>query len=107
MTIHLFTNVRRKGMMKLVFKAPVTKVDDVVIDIHPIEGLGISIHEIPLVKNEIEVFAQKDGFENAAEMHAFWVKHHYKRKLADRNGYQLWVGQVIHWDFEKRSTDAA
>ncbi len=100
MTAHLFEKARQRGM-KLIFRAPVVKVQSVCIwrRSDPVDPLpGIAIDDCVLNDAERDTLAVADGFKDFAEMGEFW-----KDALDDTDdGY--WWGQIIFWDYEKRFT---
>lgn len=92
MRIDLFKDVRQKTM-KLIFRAPVTRVDDITIHVE-LTGLTIFIGEHELDASEKEALAIADGFNDRVEMFEFWSIEH---------GYGRFGGQIIHWDYDRRT----
>lgn len=84
-TLHLYTGLRTKKA-KLLMRVLCIRVEGIKIDCTPGgEPTNIAIEGIWLSKSEREAFARRDGFENFADMMAFW-----KDRLPFR-------GDVVHW----------
>lgn len=96
MRMDLYENVRQKDM-KLIFRAPVVKVEDITIHVgdpfYSERNLMVFIEEHLLADDELDEFAVRDGFEGLGEMGKFWHEEH---------GLGMFSGQVIHWDYDKR-----
>ncbi len=109
MTGHLWENMRgRKDGLRpqtLIFCAPVIKVETFHSERSPrVTGLGsegsffrIRIDGHLLDQDELEAFARADGFADSRDMH-LWLNGE-KRPLT-------LVGQVIHWDYDRRKEPA-
>lgn len=95
MRIDLFANVRQKTM-HLIFRAPVTCVEDIVILVGSV-WFTVYINDHALDQTELVMLAIRDGFKSAADMHAFWLKQH---------GLGSFDGQIVHWDYERRTNTA-
>lgn len=105
MRIDLFANVRQKNM-RLIFRAPVTAVEpiQIVIDVER-QRLWAWVHGEKLSDSELEQLAVADGFEHGvSQMYLFWLQEHGGEK---KKGYPQenihFDGQVVHWDYAKRS----
>jgi hypothetical protein len=96
MMAHLFENMRTRKQ-KLIFRAPVVKVQQITIT--P-KHFFIFVDGMKLDWDERESLAQADGFKNAIEMAAFWQPQ--LRKVDEAATY--WHGQIIHWDYDRRTT---
>jgi hypothetical protein len=92
MRIDLFANVRQKTM-RLIFRAPVTCVEDIEILVGA-TAMKVRVNDQPLDGTELTVLAIRDGFENAIDMHEFWL---------DEHGLGSFDGQIIHWDYTNRT----
>ena len=92
MRIDLFANVRQKTM-RLIFRAPVTCVEDIEILVGAI-ALKVRVNDQPLDETELTVLAIRDGFENVTDMHKFWL---------DQHGHGSFNGQIVHWNYAKRT----
>lgn len=111
MLAHCWKNMRgaKEGLrpQTLLLIAPVIRVEDINIHMHRNVGLRITIEGVMLRPDECEAFARRDGFKDQDAMHKFWIKNHFKsaRNTVARpemGGWQVFVGQVIHWDYDKR-----
>lgn len=91
----LYEKDRQPGM-KLIFRAPVTRVEPVTIRPGRAGSMIVTIDLNQLDAAECETFARADGFADFADFCAYW-----KNELGPR---EVWRGQVIHWDFERRFT---
>ena len=101
MRADLFAKVRQKGM-RLIFRAPVVRVQDITIS-HDGIALAVTVCNEPLDAGEMDLFFHRDGFRDPmstsrSQAAAFWAK-----KL---EGGRVFDGQIIHWDFERRTHDA-
>lgn len=101
MRVDIFENVRQKSM-RLLFRAPVRKVESVVIDHHrPYGPLEVTIDGIRLSDDETQAFFFRDGFRGedallgkpAVQAKYFWAK---QLKAGP------FIGQIIHWDYDQR-----
>lgn len=101
MTAHLYEKSRQPGMA-LIFRSPVVKVEEVVISKTwtPRFQVQVEIEGLLIGPDECAQLARADGFDNFTEMVAFWEKRLLKC------GAEGWYGQLIHWDYEQRSTAA-
>jgi hypothetical protein len=99
MRADLYARPRQKDM-RLIFRAPVVKVDLIRIFVRMVDPsvphkLMIWINGEALGLDEKELLARADGFPNGlAEMHYFWLEEH---------GPGAFYGQIIHWDYERRT----
>lgn len=115
MRIDLYRNVRQKSM-ELIFRAPVTKVESIqiVIDLER-QRLWAWVNGAKLSDSELETLARVDGFEHGmAQMFVFWRDQHSGRTKGARRSSRPIVpgnihfdGQIIHWDYERRTVDDA
>ncbi len=100
MTAHLWKNMRGRkdgpNPQTLIFTAPVTKVDDITIDVGE-ETFSIEIDFAWLSDDEKEAMAKRGGFDNCEQMFRFWRKNHKIGRF---------IGQIIHWDYERRQEPA-
>lgn len=107
MRADLFAKVRQKGM-RLLFRAPVVRVENICIFDDPREGPGIVINGEQLHRAECDLLAYRDGFRVGCDdttaygtvgafdqMIEFWRRTH---KLADHP----FRGQIVHWDYAQR-----
>jgi len=85
--------VIRQKMSRLLGRWPCVKVQDIMIDTHPISGHGMVLLDFQeLDLDERERLAISDGFECFADMLAFW------------KGRLPFVGDMIHWNPESVPT---
>lgn len=87
-TLHLYIGLRTRNC-RLIFRAPCTAVQEI-----EIRGDGISIDGNELSRDEQETLARRDGFRDLAEFYRFWP--------ADKLPF---AGQIIHWNFDKRTKE--
>lgn len=84
--------------MKLIFRAPVTKVDDVHMMFSP-RGAVVSINDEILDRSETAKLFEADGFgadDPIGQARAFWYKPKKGKCLVE------FTGQIVHWDYERR-----
>jgi uncharacterized protein YqfB (UPF0267 family) len=79
-TLHLYTGLRQKGA-KLLMRAPCVKIEEIEISAR----MRVRIDGVELDATEQETLARRDGFQNFADMMAFW------------NGRLPFRGHIIHW----------
>lgn len=85
----LYTGMRTRAC-RLLFRTVVTKVQDILIAVVPdAEWAVIKIDDVLLMPDEMEAFAQADGFADHAAMMAFWQKTHTLP----------FHGDIIHWKY--------
>lgn len=98
MRADLFSRPRQKDM-RLLFRAPVVRVETIEIRETTIEGdraLEVLIDGVLLDRAETEALFWRDGFRKPEDVpavdlaHAFWM---------DRLPFH---GQIIHWDYARR-----
>ena len=82
----------------LIFRAPVVDVEDIQIRLNEDEW-EIVIEGNKLEIDEAEAFARRDGFLSLLDMCNFWSVEHGTGGVVDFDG------QVIHWDYERRSAE--
>ena len=83
---HNYTGLRQKGA-RLLGRWPCVKVQDVMIDVHPITGFGMVFVDFECLSlDEREALAISDGFVSFSQMLLFW------------KGRLPFVGDMIHWD---------
>lgn len=84
--VYLYYGMRTKHCMKI-GEGVCIDVNDILISKH-----NILIENVGLLRGEeLNVFAQKDGFRNWADMKNFWIIN---------NGLPFY-GEVIHWKLNK------
>lgn len=87
-TLHLYTGLRQKGA-KLLMRVPCVRVEEIEIWWHGKQWetpkFFVRVDRQLLAPDEREALAERDGFQNFAEMMQFW-----KERLPFR-------GQIIHW----------
>ena len=81
-TMHLYTGLRTKKA-ELLMRVPCVKVEKIVITNTPLRR--IVIDDVLLDLDEEDAFAQRDGFDNFADMMEFW------------RGRLPFRGHVYHW----------
>jgi hypothetical protein len=79
--------------MKLIFRAIVTKVQDVTCRRHK-DGMQLTVDLEQLSADECEQLARADGFESFAAMTEYW-RPRFKKS-------NRWDGQIVHWDYDAR-----
>lgn len=99
MRADLFARPRQKGM-RLLFRAPVVKVEEILIRAIGASGIHVVIDDLPLTQDETESLFERDGFRkslvagtSSEQALSFW-----------RNRLPF-AGQIIHWDYERRQVD--
>ncbi len=89
--LHLYTGLRHKGA-RLLMRVPCVKIEEIEIEQHPERFLDddpdlftVKIDDVILDRSECEALALRDGFDNFADMMAFW------------NGRLPFRGHIVHW----------
>lgn len=102
MRADLFARPRQKGM-RLLFRAPVVRVQPIHIErLPPFGPLRVTVEGVDLSPDELNSFFWRDGFRDegfpapAGQAALFWSE-----QLRDGP----FVGQLIHWDYSRRFTD--
>ncbi len=112
----LYQRPRQKDM-RLIFRAIVIRVERIEIRYQPLStkaaaALALRIDGSPLVYDEANQFLWRDGFRkndgrtSMMQAAAFWRKQltepdFWCKQFIERP----FTGQVIHWDYEKRTKD--
>lgn len=101
--LDLYERPRQKGM-KLLFRAPCVRIEEIKIEMRMYSGTGVLTRGMEFPKiilngellddSEQDAFARRDGFNNFADMIAFW------RHPTDRIPFK---GMIIHWDYSQRT----
>lgn len=92
--VQLYTGMRTKGCRKIIDPDPVClAVRPIEIEIYKKAIRRVHVHSptdpVGLIgSDQIDEFAKEDGFESAADMHAFWLDFH---------GVGVFSGSMIEW----------
>lgn len=105
MRLDAFVRPRQKGM-RLLFRAIITRVDDVLVwhSIDPRIAVAININGDLLDRDDTERFLWVDGFRDMSrgssidQALSFW-----RKQLAAG----AWEGQIVHWNPAERFMDVA
>ena len=114
-----YVRPRQKGM-RLLFRAPVVRVEPVEIRVLTghIDGWPrnelcplhlktvVLINGAPLDKDEREAFAWRDGFRQAHFKGSFFLMMWFWRR-AHNIEQKPFCGQLVHWDYDERFVDVA
>ena len=87
--IQLYFGMRTKHCRKIIPDVVCCHVMPIKIYIGPRYINQIFIFGLPMTTNLFDGFAVKDGFENAADMHEFWLRNH---------DAGMFNGQIIGWN---------
>lgn len=90
-TLQLYTAMRTKQCKKI-GEAKCTAVRDIVITFGKLSGVSVGGSDEPQAHFQgggLDIFAQRDGFENWNEMVQFWDKEH---------GLSVFIGKLIEWE---------
>lgn len=95
--IQLYTAMRTKHCRKLIDVDPVcVSVQEVIISFPADESdadLIMLLDRMPVVSNDLELFAKADGFDSVRHFKDWWRTTHGKTKDSF-----LFKGVVIHWE---------
>ena len=86
--LHLYTGLRQKGA-RLLMRVACTKVEEVQI----YSSYNVSIDGVLLDFSERTLLAQRDGFNDFADMMFFWT------------GRLPFRGDIIHWQFKGKGSE--
>ncbi len=89
---HCYTGLRRKGA-RLLGRWLCVKIQDIQIYRRGDGTLGVVIDRLEVLFDELDPLARSDGFQDFADMTAFWLAEH-----SDRQGNIDFHGDMIHWD---------
>ena len=85
--LQLYTAMRTKHCRKIMHVDPKCKsCESILIDVHADRIASIEVG--CMIIGDKDAFAVSDGFEDARDMHAFWLKSH---------GVGLFEGLIIRW----------
>jgi hypothetical protein len=102
--LDLYARPRQKGM-RLIFRAPCTKVEQIEIrDFAAGVDAGIRIDGIELSGDERELLAKADGFTQS-KVNEHFVSTAWLDMLMFWEGRLPFDGVIIHWDFAKRTME--
>lgn len=100
MRADLFARPRQKGM-RLLFRAPVTRVEVIEIrELDKYERIWMAIEGVPLASWECENLAWRDGFRLDVERP---TRGCFELMMRFWDGRLPFKGQIIHWDYARRS----
>ncbi|MBK8200294.1 MAG: hypothetical protein IPK75_18260 [Acidobacteria bacterium] len=103
MRADLFAKVRQKGM-RLLFRAPVVRVEEILIQVLPHYGPMIVIGDCALTNEEADMFAWRDGFRHpmASKPHGAFSLMMRFWQFTHKIDAKPFHGQIVHWDYAQR-----